>query len=136
MDPAHLGLEAQEAIQRVVGYLNFSSGADDPGFLCDVNRLFDLVAAGRGRPATAEVQGDAEPAWRVLGRVIGAGLDAVHHTSDAFRQVEQAQAVLRLVFDRVLPAYRRHHRDLLFHQSEASLFEPLLIGRVCEAVLR
>ena len=136
MDPAHLGLEAQEAIQRVVGYLNFSSGADDPGFLCDVNRLFDLVAAGRGRPATAEVQGDAEPAWRVLGRVIGAGLDAVHHTSDAFRQVEQAQAVLRLVFDRVLPAYRRHHRDLLFHQSEASLFEPLFIGRVCEAVLR
>ncbi len=35
--------------------------------------------------------------------------------SAAFENAEQVSSVLRLVFDEVLPAYRRHHRDLLFH---------------------
>ena len=56
--------------------------------------------------------------------------------SDAFRQMDQAEAVLKLVFDHLLPAYRQHHRDLLFHQSDESLFGPLFIGRACEAVLQ
>ena len=51
-------------------------------------------------------------------------------------QVEQAEAVLRLVFDGVLPAYREFHRDLLFHQTDETLFQPLFIGRACEAVLQ
>jgi len=136
MDSAHLGPEAQQAVQRVVGYLNFSSGAEDPKFLGDVNHLFGLVAAAAGRRADAGAQDGGEPTWRLLGRVIGEGVDRLRRTSDAFRQADQAQAVLRLVFDNVLPAYRRHHRDLLFHQSDTSLFQPLFIGRVCEAVLR
>ena len=63
-------------------------------------------------------------------------MQAVRGTSDAFRQVEQAEAVLGLVFDAALPAYRKFHRDLLFHQTEAGLFQPFFIGRVCEAVLQ
>ncbi len=63
-------------------------------------------------------------------------MQAVRGTSDAFRQVEQAEAVLGLVFDAALPAYREFHRDLLFHQTEDSLFQPFFIGRVCEAVLQ
>ena len=44
--------------------------------------------------------------------------------------------MLELVFDQALPAYREFHRDLLFHQTDASLFRPFFVGRVCEAVLR
>ena len=35
--------------------------------------------------------------------------------SSAFRDTGQAEAVIGLVFDEVLPAYRRHHADLLAH---------------------
>ena len=56
--------------------------------------------------------------------------------SEAFREVQQAEAVLQLVFQEALPAYRRHHADLLFHQTDELLFAPLFIGRMCEAVLR
>ena len=43
--------------------------------------------------------------------------------------------MIRLVFAGVLPAYRQHHRDLLFHLSDAELLRPMFIGRVAEAVL-
>ncbi len=43
--------------------------------------------------------------------------------------------MLPLVFDHVLPAYRRFHESLLFHQKDEAIFRPLLVGRVCEAVL-
>ena len=68
--------------------------------------------------------------------MLRAELQAVRGTTDAFRQVEQAEAVLGLVFDAALPAYREFHRDLLFHQTEETLFQPFLIGRMCEAVLQ
>jgi hypothetical protein len=53
----------------------------------------------------------------------------------AFRDVRQAQAVLTLVFGEVLPTYRAHHADLLFHQREEDLFQPYFLARVFEAVL-
>ena len=37
---------------------------------------------------------------------------------------------------RPCPAYREFHRDLLFHQTDETLFQPFFIGRVCEAVLQ
>src|SRR5690606_7738264 len=57
-------------------------------------------------------------------------------SAPAFRDAEQASAVLDLVFRHTLPGYRQFHRDLLFHQTEQSLMRPFFIGRVCEAVLR
>jgi hypothetical protein len=70
-----------------------------------------------------------------VAQVVRGGLAELHTQSQAFRQVDQAEAVLRLVFDEVLPAYRRFHRDLLFHQDDEGLFRPFFIGRVCQAVL-
>ncbi len=55
--------------------------------------------------------------------------------SAAFANPEQARAVIELVFEKVLPAYREHHRDLLFHLADADLLRPFFIGRVAEAVL-
>jgi len=131
MDPDHLDPEASRSLERIVGYLNFSSGAEDPQFLANLNALFDFVQAcpAERRP------GPPAPAWRALRRVIQTGAGRLEGTSEAFRHVDQAEAVIRLVFDEVLPSYRRHHRDLLFHQTDESLFQPFFIGRVCEAVL-
>jgi hypothetical protein len=113
-------------VREILGYLNFSSGASDAKFLRDLNQLFGLVESGPARK---------DFAWQVLAGVLRCGLAEVHEASEAFREVDQAEAVLDLVFDGVLPAYREFHRDLLFRQTEESLYQPFFIGRVCEAVL-
>jgi len=127
MDLSHLGSDTRKIAQEILGYLNFGSGARDARFLKNVNELFGLIDAR---------QDDAEPTWRTWAKVLHAGLGELRGSSPAFRRVDQAEAVLGLVFDAALPAYRRHHRDLLFHQTDERLFQPLFIGRVCEAVLQ
>ncbi len=52
----------------------------------------------------------------------------------AFRDVTQAENVLALA-SRVLPAYRRHHADLLAHLDDRDLFGPFFLVRVFEAIL-
>ncbi len=126
MELDRLGPKARDLVQDIAGYLNFSSGAPDPRFLRAVNDLYGIIAEG-GEPR--------DRVWRTLGEVIGAGLGELSANIEAFRHVDQARAVLRLVFDETLPAYRRFHRDLLFHQTDEALFQPFFLGRVCEAVL-
>ena len=127
MDRKKSSDDVSAVTQEILGHLNYSSGAPDPRFLANVNKLFDWLAAGLSAK---------EPAWQALRKLLQAELRAVHGTSDAFQHVEQAEAVLGLVFDAVLPAYRQFHRDLLFHQTDETLFQSLFVGRVCEAVLR
>jgi hypothetical protein len=127
MDLDQLGPDAQGWVREALGYLNFSSGAAAPSFLRAVNGLFGQLAA---------VQADsAEPVWQRLRGVLQSGLRGLQDQGEAFRDVQQAEAVLRLVFEIVLPGYRQQHRDLLFHQSDETLFQPFFLGRVCEAVL-
>ncbi len=127
MEQSGLEPDAAKAGQEIAGYLNFSSGAADPKFLKNVNRFFEALDASPDR---------IEPTWKALHRWLVNTLHELHGQSEAFRVVEQAEAVLGLVFEKTLPAYRLFHRDLLFHQSEKTLFQPLFIGRVCEAVLQ
>ena len=128
MEWNRLGIEAIRQAEEVLGYLNLSSGSSDPALLRNLNALFGQAASiGGSQPP--------QPAWQVLAMLLRARLDALAGRSEAFRNVEQAAGVLDLVFDVVLPGYRRYHRDLLFHQTEESLFQPFLLGRVCEAVL-
>ena len=127
MHLSRLGHDAQHNLAEILGYLNFSSGAADPRFLCNLNALFGRLENDEKR---------SEPAWRLLGQVLRQGLRQLWGGSDAFREVAQAEAVLELVFDAALLAYRQYHRELLFHQTEEQLFRPFFVGRVCEAVLR
>ena len=60
----------------------------------------------------------------------------LQQSSSTFSDISQAQAVLRLLRDELLPAYRQFHTDLLFHQTEAALFRPFFVGRACEALLQ
>ncbi len=121
--------DARKNMEGILGYLNYSSGAADPRFLKDVNELFGWIGSRR-----AELP-QGEPVWRLMATTIRESLEQIRGTSEAFRHVEQAEQVVRLVFDEFLPAYRLHHRDLLFHQTDEFLFQPLFIGRACEAIL-
>ena len=75
------------------------------------------------------------PYWRVLGAQLAAELQILRGTTEAFRDVSQAEGVISLVFDHLLPAYRQHHSDLLFHQSELAMFRPFFVARALEAAL-
>jgi hypothetical protein len=130
MDLKHLGGEAQKSVQEILGYLNLSSGAPDTRFLANLNSLFGLIEN------LSPIEGGDVPVWQQLAAVLREAVAQLAGTSEAFRHLHQAEAVLSLVFDVTLPAYRQFHRDLLFHQTDEQLFRPFFIGRVCEAVLQ
>jgi len=126
MDQPGFGQDEQRRIEQVLGYLNFSAGTEDPGFQQNLNLLFGRLAADN----------DEKPTFERLGDLLSQQLAALHGTKPAFNDIEQAAAAVRTVFGRILPAYRRFHRDLLFHQSETTLWQPLFLARVFEEVLR
>jgi hypothetical protein len=121
------GYDPLKLAPDVLGYLNFSSGAPDPRFLGNLNALFGLVAG--------ESTG-GKPVWQALAARLRQTLHDLRGHSDAFRQTDQAEAVLTLVFDHLLGGYRQFHRDLLFHQTDDALFGPFFLGRSFEAVLQ
>ncbi len=139
MGPTRLDQDDQRRIEQVLGYLNFSSGAPDPGFQQNLNHLFGRIESGvlAAGPMGEEPKGDAEGATTAsrLAALLHEQLGELQRTKPAFADTTQAEAVLRAVFDWVLPAYRSFHRDLLFHQSEKSLWQPFFLVRVCEVVL-
>lgn len=113
-------------LEQLLGYLNFSAGATDTQFLTNLDHLFERVSA--------TTQGLSP--WKEVGLRLRETLHQLSERSPAFRNIEQASAVIELVWDVTIPNYLQFHRDLLFHQTEATLFRPLFLGRVCEAVLR
>ncbi len=118
--------EDEKVVEQILGYLNFSSGAPDPRFLANLNRVFEWVGDGRRDLAI----------WRAAWDALENDLAGLASTSATFQNAEQAVSVLRLVRDHVVPGYFAFHRDLLFHQTEAGLCNSFFVGRVCEAVLR
>lgn len=118
---------ATRAAEEAIGYLNYSAGRADARFLSNLNELY-AEALAQASPAA--------PSWRLVARRLKRSLEQLRGGSEAFREVSQAEAVLKLVFEHLLPAYRRHHADLLFHQTDEALFGPFFVGRACEAVLQ
>jgi hypothetical protein len=111
----------ETAVKDILGYLNFSSGAADPRFQKSFDRLHRWLAPADGAPP--------------LLRILAERLDALASSSPAFQNSEQARSVLALVFERVIPAYRQHHADLLFHVPAGEFYQPFFVARVVEAVL-
>jgi hypothetical protein len=116
----------REALEKVLGYLNFSSGASDPHFLSALNQLFEDV----------DQQSLGDRTWQRLYQLLQARLQELSSQNAAFQDVHQAQAVLQLTFENLLPAYLEYHRDLLFHQTAVGMFRPFFLGRALEAVLK
>jgi len=112
-------------LEDLVGYLNFSSGTSEPGFLRHLNEQFRRIESRLPR----------EKSFGELTRRLLATIDRLESTGGTFADTTQARAVLHLLEHQFLPAYRTFHHDLLFHQTEADLWRPFFIGRVCEALL-
>ena len=125
VDEQYKGLEKVVPLQGLLGYLNFASGKTDARFQKQFNDAYGFLAE----------RGAAQP-WEVLHQLLRSELLTLQtRGSGAFRDVGQAQAVLELAFNKILPAYRQHHTDLLFHLSDRELFQPFFLVRVLEAVL-
>lgn len=125
MEASTVELGTRVSPAGVLGYLNFSDGRPDPKFQRALSEAFAFVAE----------RGDAAP-WRSLRTWLFRQCDLLQQSGNvAFRETVQVRAILRLAFGHILGAYRRHHADLLAHQSETSLFNPFFLVRVCEAAL-
>ena len=136
LDPA-----LRPALEKVLGYLNFSSGQVDPQFLARLNQIWEAVEGPiLSRPATrkaaAEPAAEEPPVWKRMEEVLRRGLDDLSRELPSFRDADHARRTLDLVFQHILPGYLAFHRDLLFHQPPERIFRPLFIGRVCEMALR
>jgi hypothetical protein len=110
-----------DALATILGYFNFSNGTADAG----VQRAFDVW--WENLPVDVRCDDLLE---RLLER-----LAELRGSSAAFADCGQAEAVTRLIFDECLPAYRKHHADLLPHLTEEDLNRPFFVARVSEAVL-
>jgi hypothetical protein len=125
MDASLPGLAERVPPPALLGYLNFSDGRPDPKFQRAVDDAFGFLAAQQ-----VERPREALGAWLV------AQAEALQKSgSAAFRDVSQASAAATLAFQAVPAAYREHHRDMLAHQTDDSLFNSFFLARTCEAVL-
>jgi hypothetical protein len=114
----------------VLGYLNFSSGAFDPAAW---RACSDLYAALE--PETAGVVTEAPDAADSLAAMLGTRLRELEPAEPAFREATQARWALGVVFDHVLPGYRRFHADLLEHQPPGAIERPYFVMAAAQAVL-
>lgn len=105
------------AQDRVLGYLNFSSGARDPRFYSDLN----LVATH-----LEEYSLDA------IHQLLLSSLDRLRSENSAFKDTRQAEIVIDLAFEQVPKAYLEYHKDLLFHLSADQVFNPFFLAEVIE----
>ena len=108
-----------------MGYLNFSSGAGEPKFLHQINELYRSL----------EAQGPQEDSLPQFCEWLSATIERLQAAGGPFAEPHQALAVLDLLQNKLLPAYREFHRNLLFHQEEAQLWRPFFVGLAFEAIL-
>jgi hypothetical protein len=124
-DDRFTGIDQAVALPALLGYVNFSEGRPDPRFQKQLHDAFAFLVD----------HGSAKP-WEDLQHLLLARLKELHQAGGAaFADISQAEGVIQRAFGEVLPAYRAHHRDLLAHQSDADLWQPFFLARVCEAVL-
>ncbi len=129
--------DLHQALRDATGYLNFSSGQRDPRFFLNLNRIY-LEAAGITpevfeKAAVLQFPPETPERFRSL---LMEGARRLEGVDRAFRDTSQAQAVLHLAFEAVLPAYRRFHEDLLQHQPEELFYQPFFMARVFETILQ
>jgi hypothetical protein len=125
VDERITALEQAVPVSGLLGYLNFSDGRPDPRWQRQLDDAFAFLVN----------HGDDAP-WQTLLDSLPVLLRRLHENgAAAFRDVRQAEGALALAA-RVLPAYRRHHADLLAHLTDAELFNSFFLARVFETVLR
>ena len=122
---SNLNSEEFDALEQLLGYLNFSSGSPDPQFLSNLNIVWKHLAEQHG-----------EDTWTHLYDFLTDAINHFTNEKEAFSRVEQARTVLEITFDQLLRSYFLFHQDLLFHSSEIQVFNAFFIGRAFEVVLK
>jgi hypothetical protein len=139
MDTSQLGPEADPTIERMLGYLNFSSGASDAQFLAGIDELYRQLAdpdsPTRSRRSSKPHGPTPPPTWHRIVRALTDKLESLHRSSETFKNVEQASSALAVVEEHLIREYFEFHRDLLFHQNPNNLVGPFMLGRCFEAIL-
>lgn len=109
-------------LRDLLGYLNFSHGAPSARFRSCLNELL----------LQTELSGDPLQLLQFLRQQ----LEQFRASGEsAFDNVQQAERVLHWTLQILVPAYRRHHADLLAHLTDADFRNPFLLARMFEAVL-
>src|SRR5262245_43230459 len=125
MDTAFAELARAAPAGQLLGWLNLSDGRPNPKWQRQLDDAFDAL-----------LRRQIPQPWTALRSWLLAQLQKLQTEGQAaFEDTVQARSAMELVFDHVLPAYRRHHNDLLAHQTEAALFTPFFVARAFEAVL-
>ena len=125
--------EAEESIQAILGYLNFSSGSHDPQFFKHLNQLYQYCDEQSDHIPIAD--NATEPLWIAVLKILEDRLQSIQKQNASFTNHGQASLAISKLKNYVLPQYRIFHSDLLFHQSENSLYGPFFLGRVFEYLL-
>ncbi|MDB4742924.1 hypothetical protein OAF98_00435 [Planctomicrobium sp.] len=112
-----------EGVREVLGYLNFSSGNDDSAFLKNLNSIWSSLSAESSKLQQVYVG-------------LTDCLTQLHETENAFSEVTQANSVIDLAIQNLMPAYREFHRDLLFHIEPEELENPFFLGKLFQVVLQ
>ena len=144
MQHRDLNSETLTAVEQVLGYLNFSSGATDPNFLRNIDRIYrDMISRRCDDPPNGDSHqeredgvADENPNWKATIELLQEQLSRLANDNATFSNADQATAVLKLVADQVIPGYRTFHRDLLFHQSDDELFGSFMLARIFETLLQ
>ncbi len=113
-----------EATQRVLGYLNFSSGAHDAQFFHALRDLFQRES----NKATDQ------PTWITVWQNLRSELATLEETSPTFADATQARKIIDLMM-KFCPAYLEHHSELLAHQTDEDIFNSHFTGRMVESLL-
>ena len=127
-------VDRQKAIEQIIGYLNFSSGAPDSAFVRNLDSMFAVCPPSETAVYETVLQ-ELMIAAQQLSGANGGGANG-GGANEAFRSTEQATAVLRLALDRIIPSYLHHHEALLFHQSPDFLLNSFFTAKVLQGILR
>ncbi len=111
---------------KLLGYLNFSDGRPDVRF----RKLLSDVFAHRIDA------GDPLPWITTSHWLLEAGTELEKSGTAAFQDLSQARLICHVGFELVPNAYRKHHADLLAHQTDSNLFTAFFLARACELALR
>jgi hypothetical protein len=123
--------DLSEALEKVLGYINFSEGTPNSTFL----RQLDQIAVSVLADDSDSKKKHATP-WLQLENALLSKLTELNKSGNAtFADCSQAEAVIGLVFHDFLPAYHEHHRDLLFHLDQKEMYNAFFVARCFESVL-
>jgi hypothetical protein len=122
---------SRDAAAVVLGYLNFSSGTFDPAAWKGLNELYAAIEPEA--PDGGVTEGASTAA--TVATALRTRLAALEAEAPAFRDAAQARWAIDVAFDALLPAYRRHHADLLEHQPPGGIERPFLVMAAIRALL-